>query len=90
MQQQLRAYRSKQVDLSGLISNLASLFGCLPNMPDTWRRKFWEHWGTLKVVYSVAVVDRQAVDSAENEEAIAPALSTIERLVDEALRQFVS
>jgi hypothetical protein len=85
MKQQLRAYRNGRVDLCGLISNFESLYGCLPNMPAPWRAEFREHWGTLEVVYSVAIDNEEPVSSDESTEAIAPALAALERLIEEAL-----
>lgn len=85
MRQQLRAYRNGQVDLAGLISNWESLYGCLPNMPQAWRDEFWDHWSTLEIVYSVAVVNGQPVESPESKEPISHAIAAVEKLIVGAL-----
>lgn len=85
MRSQLEAYAAGRIDLSWLISSLEALQNALESVAEPWRDAFREQWGVLEVVYSVAVVREQQIESAENKALVEPALKRMRGMIDEVL-----
>jgi hypothetical protein len=83
MRQQLDAYIEGRISLSTLISSLEILLASLGSVSTDWRDQFREEWGILEQVYSVAVVREQAIESAENQALMRPALTRMKAMLDE-------
>lgn len=85
MLDRLRRFRSGELAIGPVISDLEALQYELHSVDDDWRERFTEGWSDLEIPYAVAL-DRLDPIPTIADPTVAEGVATIERLVTEARR----
>lgn len=78
---QINAFESHQIRLTGLISSLEALLNAMEDVPQAWRSEFRRQWGVLEQVYAVAADEGRFPTAAAEETVIAEAVGRLRELV---------
>lgn len=85
MLEHIASFRTRAVDLSGLISGLESLRYLLTAIPEAWLNRFWSAWGELEELYSIAVVREEPIEPLRTHPVIVRSIDEIEAMVRDLL-----
>ena len=83
----LDGFEKHLLSLSRLINDLEGLLEVLQSPEETWKEAFRNEWGTLEVVYAVALDRGENVLSPEGTKVVAEAIKNMNQLLKQQLRE---